>query len=121
VRRIVPIALVIGLGLASSAGLAGVAAAETLCPDGSYVAGQRCTLAPDGTYVGGRPQLAPNGRYVGGKPRLAPNNTYIGQGGEAPGPGVSALPGPHTLLCPDGSYAYGRRCKLTPGGRYVGE
>ena len=43
------------------------AAAQTLCPDGSYVGGGQCTLAPDGTYVGGDDYtMTPDGGYVGG-------------------------------------------------------
>ena len=35
-----------------------------LCPDGSYVSGNRCKLCPDGTYIGGnRCKLQPDGSY----------------------------------------------------------
>jgi len=35
-----------------------------LCPDGSYVSGNRCKLCPDGTYIGGnRCKLKPDGSY----------------------------------------------------------
>ena len=33
-------------------------AQAALCPDGTYVAGNKCTLAPDGTYVSGNAALA---------------------------------------------------------------
>lgn len=32
--------------------VSGAATAQTLCPDGTYVGGERCVLAPDGSYVG---------------------------------------------------------------------
>lgn len=79
----------------------------SLCPNGTFIGGQACTLAPNGTYVYGRPTLAPDGTYVGGTPRLAPNGTYVGGSGRI-------------LLCPDGSYVAGERCVLTPAGTYVG-
>lgn len=78
-----------------------------ICADGSYVAGT-CNLAPDGTYTGGLPRLAPDGTYVGGTPRLAPNGSYVGGSGR-------------TIMCPDGSYVSGERCRLTPSGTYVGQ
>ncbi len=37
----------------------------TMCPDGSYVSGTRCTLCPNGQYVAGRCSLMPNGQYIG--------------------------------------------------------
>jgi hypothetical protein len=84
--------------------------ASTLCPDGTYVAGDTCTLAPNGKYVGGRDStLAPDGSYVGGRQgsRLAPDGSYVGGSGQM-------------HLCPDGSYVNGN-CRLTPNGKYVGE
>ena len=54
------------------------AAAQTLCPDGTYVGGSECHLSPDGTYVGGEPHLAPDGSCVGGEPSLAPDGGYVG-------------------------------------------
>jgi hypothetical protein len=90
---------------------AGVSEAQTLGPDGSYVAYGPCTLCPDGRYIGGggQCQLAPDGSYVPGTPRgpqLAPDGTYHPSG-------------PLTL-CPDGSYVAGRQCVLMPNGTYVG-
>jgi hypothetical protein len=84
--------------------------ASTLCPDGTYVAGDTCTLAPNGRYVGGEGStLAPDGSYVGGRQgsRLAPDGSYVGGSGQM-------------HLCPDGSYVNGN-CRLTPNGKYVGE
>lgn len=78
--------------------------AQTLCPDGSYVGGDSCSLAPDGTYVDDEPRLAPDGSYVGGEPRLAPDGTYVGDEPE---------------LAPDGSYVGGEPI-LAPDGSYVG-
>ena len=40
--------------------------AWTMCPDGSYVGGDRCRMAPDGSYVGGDSyEMTPDGGYVG--------------------------------------------------------
>lgn len=78
-----------------------------LCPDGTYVYGERCHMAVDGTYTGGAPQMAPDGSYVSGRARLAPNGAYVGSAGRV-------------ILCPDGSYVAGERCMLTPNGTYVG-
>ena len=40
--------------------------AQTMCPDGTYVGGDRCNMAPDGSYVGGDGvTMAPDGSYVG--------------------------------------------------------
>lgn len=86
----------------------GSRAPTRLCPDGSYVVGERCYLAPDGSYHGGQPRMAPDGSYVAGEPRLAPNGQYLG--GYGP-----------TRLCPNGSYVRGSRCRLMPDGSYVGE
>lgn len=37
-----------------------------MCPDGSYVAGNKRKLCPDGSYVdGSRCKLMPNGTYIG--------------------------------------------------------
>ena len=37
-----------------------------MCPDGSYVGGDRCNMTPDGNYVGGDSwEMAPDGNYVG--------------------------------------------------------
>ena len=79
-----------------------------LCPDGTYVAGNKCTLAPDGTYVGGnKATLAPDGSYVGGsRSTLTPDGSYVG--------------GSKSTLCPDGSYVSGTQCKLQPNGSYTG-
>ena len=84
-------------------------AIAAMCPDGTYVSGDKCYLAPDGSYVGGgRPRLAPDGSYVGGgRPSLAPDGSYVG--------------GSQKRLCPDGSYVAGTRCRLMPNGKYVGE
>ena len=36
-----------------------------LCPDGTYVSGDTCTLAPDGSYVkGDHATLAPDGTVL---------------------------------------------------------
>ena len=83
---------------------------QRLCPNGQYVVGTGCYLAPDGSYTGYKPQLAPNGTYVGGKPRLAPNGQYIG-----------GQPQQRTILCPNGKYVVGTRCRLMPDGSYRGE
>lgn len=81
-----------------------------LCPDGTYVSGNKCKLAPDGTYVGGdRAKLCPDGTYVGGgKCKLVPDGSYVGGSKK-------------TKLCPDGTYVSGTRCKLQPDGSYTGE
>ena len=57
-------------------------ALSAICPDGSYVSGNSCTMAPNGQYVGGgNATLAPNGSYVGGnRAILAPNGSYVGSG-----------------------------------------
>lgn len=40
--------------------------AYTMCPDGSYVSGDRCQMTPDGGYVGGDGyEMTPDGGYVG--------------------------------------------------------
>lgn len=40
--------------------------AQTLCPDGRYVGGDKCNITPDGGYVGGDGwEMAPDGSYVG--------------------------------------------------------
>ena len=36
-----------------------------MCPDGSFGAGNKCTMAPDGSFVGGRAHMAPDGSFVG--------------------------------------------------------
>lgn len=37
-----------------------------MCPDGSYVGGDRCKMAPDGSYVDGDGwEMTPDGGYVG--------------------------------------------------------
>ena len=42
------------------------ARAWTMCPDGSYVGGDRCNMTPDGGYVGGDGyEITPDGGYVG--------------------------------------------------------
>lgn len=83
---------------------------QRLCPNGQYVVGTGCFLAPDGSYTGYKPTLAPDGTYVGGKPRLAPNGQYIG-----------GQPQQRTILCPNGAYVVGTRCRLMPDGSYRGE
>ena len=83
---------IVFVGLVSANSIAG-----TLCPDGSYVGGDTCSLTPGGRYVSGdngAAQLAPNGQYVGGSKPMS--------------------------LCPDGSYVSGS-CQLAPNGRFVGE
>ncbi len=79
--------------------------AQTLCPDGSYIAGSSCSMTPKGTYVDGEPQLAPDGTYVGGEPSLAPDGSYVGGDPE---------------LAPDGTYVGGDPL-LAPDGSYVGD
>ena len=105
----------------------GTAAAQTLCPDGTYVDRGPCQLCPNGKYIGGggRCALAPDGSYVRGNsepskveprtapirndgPRLAPDGSYVG-GGRGP------------TMCPDGSYVAASRCVLAPNGKYVGK
>ena len=40
-------------------------AIAAMCPDGTYVSGNNCTMAPDGSYVGGgKATMAPDGSYV---------------------------------------------------------
>ena len=54
-------ALIAALVLAS---LAGVARADTLCPDGSFVPGDSCVLSFDGSHVIGGPKTLPDVVYV---------------------------------------------------------
>ena len=100
---------IIGLPLAALLVALPSVAFAALCPDGTYVAGDRCTLAPDGSYVGGeRARLCPDGSYVsGGECRLTPGGSYVG--------------GNRSTLCPDGTYVAGRSCRLQPDGSYTGE
>ncbi len=100
---------IIGLPLAALLVALPSLAFAALCPDGTYVAGDRCTLAPDGSYVGGeRARLCPDGSYVsGGQCRLTPGGSYVG--------------GNRSTLCPDGTYVAGRSCRLQPDGSYTGE
>ena len=53
---------------------------NSLCPDGSYVSGDRCNLNPDGSYTSGsRSTLCPDGSYVSGSTcHLMPDGSYIG-------------------------------------------
>ena len=38
----------------------------TICPDGSYVGGDTCSITPDGSYVGGKSYtMTSDGNYVG--------------------------------------------------------
>ena len=52
-----------------------------LCPDGTYVGGNKCKLCPDGSYVGGsRAKLCPDGSYVSGtRCKLQPDGSYTGR------------------------------------------
>ena len=55
----------------------------TMCPDGSYVSGNRCNLTPNGGYIGGRSSrnmnLCPDGSYVSGNCKLTPSGRYVGE------------------------------------------
>jgi hypothetical protein len=79
-----------------------------MCPDGSYVSSDRCTMAPNGSYVGGdRATMAPDGSYVGGSTStMAPDGSYV-EGNKA-------------TMAPDGSYVGGNRAILAPNGSYIG-
>ena len=66
------------LSLVGACCLAGLANAQTLCPDGSWVGGDECRLAPDGSWVDDEPKLAPDGSWVGGEPELAPDGSWVG-------------------------------------------
>jgi hypothetical protein len=46
------------------AGFSGMARAETLCPDGSFVPGDSCILSFDGSHVIGGPKTLPDVVYV---------------------------------------------------------
>lgn len=64
----VPVSAIVALALAGvlTFAVAEKAHAYKLCPDGSYVGGDRCTMTPDGGYVGGNSyELTPDGGYVG--------------------------------------------------------
>ncbi len=81
---------------------------SSICPDGTYVAGNKCTIAPDGSYVGGSTAtIAPDGSYVGGSTAtIAPDGSYVG--------------GSRSTICPDGSYVGGTSCQIQPDGSYTG-
>ncbi len=79
--------------------------AGTQCPDGSYVAGDRCVLTANGAYAsnGGPVGLAPSSAFPVG--RFPPSNVLA--------------PQPHASLCPNGQYVVGT-CHLNPDGTYSG-
>ena len=55
-----------------------------MCPDGTYVAGNNCTMAPDGSYVGGsRSTMAPDGSYTVGSHRQINTDSKKLQNGAA--------------------------------------
>ncbi len=87
-----------------------------MCPDGSFVAGNKCTMAPDGSYVGGnRARLAPDGSYIGdGHLRQERRNSGNRSGSYSMGSNRDRM-----SLCPDGSYVMGR-CKMQLDGSYTG-
>jgi len=97
-------------------------ATAALCPDGTFVAGNRCRLAPNGKFISGDSpmRMAPDGSYTSGAPRLTPKGNYIGEPARPKAdPGRRPRP-PVQRLCPDGTHAYGS-CRLQPNGKYVGE
>jgi len=68
-----------------------------MCPDGSFGAGNKCTMAPDGSFVGGRAHMAPDGSFVGdGHLRQKRSNSRNGSGRK------------RMSMCPDGSFVMGR-------------
>ena len=91
---------------------ASVAQAQSMCPDGSFVARGPCQLTPDGRYIDysrrGN-QMAPDGTFVpdyGRGVQMAPDGTFH--------PG-----GRNLTMCPDGSFVVGR-CVMAPDGRFIG-
>lgn len=71
--------------------LGGGAAAQKLCPDGTFVGGDTCKLCPDGTFVSGDTcKLAPDGTFVGG-PGRRDERPRAAAGGSAAGGILSGL------------------------------
>ncbi len=79
-----------------------------MCPDGSFVAGNKCTMAPDGSFVGGKARMAPDGSFIGdGHLRQERRNSENSSRRD------------RMSLCPDGSHVMGR-CKMQPDGSFTG-